>query len=27
VAEDVEAWTTFGALMTVHNHIQKFKKG
>lgn len=26
-AKDAEAWTTFGALMTVYSHIQKFKKG
>lgn len=26
-ASGAEAWTTFGALMTVHGHIQKYKKG
>lgn len=26
-AKDAEAWTTFGALMTVKSHIDKFKKG
>lgn len=26
-ASGAEAWTTFGALMTVYSHIQKYKKG
>ena len=26
-ANDSEAWTTFGALLTVYGHIQKYKKG
>ena len=25
--DDDEAWTTFGALMTVHSHIERYKKG
>lgn len=26
-SDDEEAWTTFGALMTVHNHIERYRKG
>ena len=26
-SDDEEAWTTFGALMTVRNHIERYKKG
>ena len=26
-AKDAEAWMTFGALLTVYGHIQKYKKG